>query len=156
MQMSPVLEAAGCSNGMAFGLGGRIFYHTDSFAQTITRYLYDEATGEFDGADLFVGTAESMPFLMASRWTTKGAYGRRIGMEDSSFVTILQDKRSRASRFRHTLRRVSPSEADLNGLFVKSAADEEDTGPAFRQTVDGEEATGEYPFAGALFRLNVL
>ena len=40
-----VLEGVGCSNGMAFSMDERRFFHTDSLAYRITRYDYDRDTG---------------------------------------------------------------------------------------------------------------
>ncbi len=41
-----VLQGLGISNGMGFSADHHFFYHTDSIPRTITRYEYDERTGE--------------------------------------------------------------------------------------------------------------
>ncbi|MBN1816234.1 MAG: SMP-30/gluconolactonase/LRE family protein, partial [Sedimentisphaerales bacterium] len=48
-----VLHDLRTSNGMAFSLDDRVFYHTDSRPRTITRYDYDRDSGQIANPQLF-------------------------------------------------------------------------------------------------------
>lgn len=55
---SVVLEGIGCSNGLGFTADRRTLYYTDSRAQTIFQYPYDEGTGEIGAESVFVRIRE--------------------------------------------------------------------------------------------------
>ena len=48
-----VLQNVGCSNGMTFSLDERSFYHTDSAAYRITRYVYECGTGDISSPAVY-------------------------------------------------------------------------------------------------------
>lgn len=48
-----LLEGIGCSNGMAFSIDFKTFYHTDSFARQICRYDYQLETGTLSNRRVF-------------------------------------------------------------------------------------------------------
>lgn len=54
-----VLQDVGCSNGMAFSLDGKTFYHTDSFAYEIYAFDYDIETGSIQNRRVFARFTES-------------------------------------------------------------------------------------------------
>ncbi len=54
-----LLEEVGCSNGMAFDVDCKSFYHTDSFAREICVFDYDIETGGIRNQKLFAGFGEA-------------------------------------------------------------------------------------------------
>jgi sugar lactone lactonase YvrE len=53
-----VLQNPGCSNGMAFSMNEKFFFHTDSWSRRITRYRYDRTAGEIGKPVLFFQAEE--------------------------------------------------------------------------------------------------
>jgi D-xylono/L-arabinono-1,4-lactonase len=54
-----VMSGIGCSNGMAFSMDAKKFFHTDSVKHEITMYDYDRITGDITNPVLFFKAKES-------------------------------------------------------------------------------------------------
>lgn len=54
-----IMEGVGCSNGMAFSIDQKTFFHTDSLAHEICAYDYDVETGSIANRRVFARFAES-------------------------------------------------------------------------------------------------
>lgn len=138
--LTRLLDGIGCSNGMAFTPDLTAFFHTDSFAGTISRFDYDASDGSIRNPKVFytVPEQEGMPdgctidsegYLWFALWG-----GSRLvrldpgGSLDASFRLPVQRPTS-----------LTFAGPDLTDIYVTSEG--------------GPWRTGEDPLAGALFRL---
>jgi D-xylono/L-arabinono-1,4-lactonase len=55
-----VLRGISCSNGMAFSINERFFFHTDTLKKRITRYSYERQTGQIKNPEVFFQGDESL------------------------------------------------------------------------------------------------
>jgi len=60
--LTMILDGIGCSNGMAFTPDRSGFYYTDSFAGSIYRFDFDEASGELRNQSVFHSVPENKGF----------------------------------------------------------------------------------------------
>ena len=124
-----------CSNGMAFSLDEKNFYHTDSFTYTITKYKYDRKSGKiFDPEFFYQGekaggypdgiAMDSQGDLWVAFWG--GACICRIGKNGKVIQRIAMNIKNPTS--------LTFGGENLSQLFITSAAMEdvsEDAGGVF-------------------------
>ena len=138
--LTELLDGIGCSNGMGFSPDRRTLYHIDSPTKQVSRFVWDESTGELRDRQVFVDTSdeEGVPdgmtvdadgFVWCARWGGGCLVRYRPdGVEDL--------------RITFPARKVSSAGfggVDLDELYVTTAG--------------GDDRAAEGDGAGALFRL---
>jgi D-xylonolactonase len=140
--LTQVLDAVDISNGMGFSPDLRYLYHTESQARTITRFDYDQTTGELANRRVFVEippgegvpdglTVDAEGYVWSARWggsrlvryTPEGEEERRIRFPANKVSSV------------------TFGGSDLTDIYVTTAG--------------GDDKAENGPGAGALFHLNL-
>lgn len=138
-----VVPGTGTANGLGFTGDRKRMYFTDTGAQEIYRFDYDEATGEISGKTTFVSppqegdgrpdgmTVDSEDYVWSARW-------------DGSILVRHAPDGSEDTRFTFPAKKISSvtfGGPDLTDMYVTSAG--------------GHNKSENGPGAGALFRVNI-
>jgi D-xylonolactonase len=135
-----LLEGIGCSNGMAFSLDRKSFYHTDSLAREIYLFNYDLEDGSISNRRVFASfdEADGLP-----DGATLDAGGRLwCALWDGASIARLSTDGEIAERINLPTPQVSS--LTFGG---------DDYADIYITTAGGNTAEGRDPVAGALFRV---
>ena len=141
--MTLVLDDMGQANGMCFTPDGTKLYVTDTKAGTITRYDYDEATGDLSNPEIFARLAGEYPVMDGLTIDADGrVWSARFG---GSCVICYAPDGQEVDRIDLPTSRVTSAAFggdDLRDLYITTAG--------------GNETTPEEdPAAGGLFRVRM-
>jgi len=101
--LTMILDGIGCSNGMAFTPDRSGFYYTDSFAGSIYRFDFDEASGELRNQSVFHSVPENKGFpdgctvdSEGHLWFALWGGSAIVRLDPSGRVDSLEQKRTRS------------------------------------------------------------
>jgi len=138
--LTMILDGIGCSNGMAFTPDQGGFFYADSFAHSIYRFDFDEATGELRNQTVFHSVPESLGLPDGCTVDSEGHLW--FALWGGSAIVRLDPK----GRIEET---ISMPAKKITSLTFGG----EDFKDIYVTSEGGLARTENDPFAGALFRV---